>query len=171
MLNMYGKDHETDSKRRNSAREEGRCSSINFSTPHLAFLTFPSLTWKRMDFQAYTILVQYLGYFARSLLTAAHNALRAQVRSEGGVRIQRSASILAAAFIILLLGGEKYLKDGRLVLKLSSTPWLTLTPALTYPSYQWLTLNFFHSPRVSPIRLSTQAQCLLSPALSFENIR
>ena len=109
--------------------------------------------------------------FARSLLTAAHNALRAQVRSEGGVRIQRSASILAAAFIFLLSGGEKYLKDGRLVLKLSSTPWLTLTPALTYPSYQWLTLNFFHSPRVSPIRLSTQAQCLLSPALSFENIR
>lgn len=118
-------------------------------------------------------LTQFLSnnLFCQILLTAAHNALRAQVRSEGGVRIQRSASILAAAFIFLLSGGEKYLKDGRLVLKLSSTPWLTLTPALTYPSYQWLTLNFFHSPRVSPIRLSTQAQCLLSPALSFENIR
>merc|ERR1712181_76530 len=86
-----GKGHNEASKRRKSDKEEGRCSSISFSTPNLAFLTLPSLTVAQM-------------------------ALRAQVRSEGGVRIQFSASIL---------------KEGRLVLRLSSTPWLTLTPTFT----------------------------------------
>ena len=56
-------------------------SISHISLPHLEKNGFPSLH-----------------NFARLLLTAAHNALRAQVRSEGGVRIQRSASILAAGF-------------------------------------------------------------------------
>ena len=68
------------------------------------------------------------------ILTASHTAPRAQLRSEGGVRIQSSASILAAIQVIsYFLEAEAvvYLNEGRHVVRLSSTPWLTLTPAFT----------------------------------------